>query len=70
MPASHFTGKRVPLNGLSLDLGTFSAMSYFASEMNMTLNDAIGLALTQWLLDGNREQFADDFQADVKSLQN
>ena len=39
----------VPLQGLSLDFATFSAMSYFASEMNIPLNDAIAIALKDWL---------------------
>jgi hypothetical protein len=43
--------KQIPLHGLSLDLATFSAMSYFASEMNLPLNDAIALALKEWLTD-------------------
>ena len=41
--------KQIPLHGISLDLITFSAMSYFASEMNIPLNDAIALALKEWL---------------------
>ena len=39
----------VPLQGFTLDFATFSAMSFFASEMNLPLNDAIRLALKDWL---------------------
>ena len=44
----------VPLQGFSLDLATFSAMSFFASEMNLPLNDAIRLALNDWLAEAGR----------------
>jgi hypothetical protein len=45
--------KSIPLDGLSLDFITFSAMSYFASEMNIPLNDAIVMALKEWLTEAN-----------------
>jgi hypothetical protein len=41
--------KTIPLHKISLDPITFSAMSYFASRMNIPLNDAITLALQEWL---------------------
>ena len=41
----------VPLQDLSLDFATYSALSYLASEMNIPLNEAIGLALKDWLSD-------------------
>jgi len=49
MPLGDRGYKPIPLEGLSLDFITFSAMSYFASEMNIPLNDAITLALKEWL---------------------
>ena len=51
MSSSKRASTTIPLHGLSLDFATFSAMSYFASEMNIPLNDAIHLALQDWLTD-------------------
>ena len=49
MSSANRADKSSPLHGLTLDLGTFSAMCYFASEMKIPLNDAIHLALNEWL---------------------
>ena len=53
MPAMTKDSLTIPLHGISLDLITFSAMSYFASEMEIPLNEAIALALKEWLSEAN-----------------
>jgi len=53
MPSAKRESLTIPLHGLSLDLMTFSAMSYFAAEMEIPLNEAIALALREWLSEGN-----------------
>ena len=59
----------IPLHGLSLDLMTASAMSYFASEMNLPLNDAIGLALREWLTESGFEGLPVDLGFDANAIQ-
>lgn len=56
MPSVIKACQTFPLHGLSLDLITFSAMSYFASEMDIPLNEAIVLALQEWLSEANYPQ--------------
>ncbi len=48
---------------------TFSAMSYFASEMNLPLNDAISLALREWLTASGFEGLPVDSGFDVCGIQ-
>jgi len=62
--------QRIPLNGLSLDLVTFSAMSFFASEMDIPLSDAIGLALKEWLIEGSHQEWPNDVKFDLNATQN
>ena len=56
MPSVNKESMSIPLHGLSLDLITFSAMSYFASEMEIPLNEAIALALKEWLSEADYPQ--------------
>lgn len=56
MPSLNKACQTIPLHGLSLDLITFSAMSYFASEVHIPLNEAIALALQEWLSEANYPQ--------------
>jgi hypothetical protein len=41
----------IPLDGLELDFSTFMELNGFACAMEIQLNDAINIALNDWLKD-------------------
>ncbi len=59
----------IPLHGFSLDFMTFSAMSYFPAELNIPLNEAIGLALKEWLTETSHESLSLDAVFDANAIQ-
>jgi hypothetical protein len=70
MARADLTLNSIPVHGLSLDLITFSAMSYFAAEMNIPLNEAIAVALKEWLTESNIENWPAGIQFDANAIQN